>query len=143
MNFFGKSIKEFGVIVGIFALFVYAGCQNDISSSQNAEFGQVVVSSENRALYTSEIKSAKVSVRGYDSSGSTFVKTSGIVSVSGGKADNIAVSEIPLLYVKKDIAKIRCPPKKESLPAYPDPSYPEPGTISMRSQCQSFPLWFG
>lgn len=96
MNFFGKSIKEFGVIVGIFALFVYAGCQNDISSSQNAEFGQVVVSSENRALYTSEIKSAKVSVRGYDSSGSTFVKTSGIVSVSGGKADNIAVSEIPL-----------------------------------------------
>lgn len=54
------------------------------------------VSQSGRAVYTSGIKTAVVTVKGYDTKGSSFTKTSACVSVSDGKASGITVNEIPV-----------------------------------------------
>ncbi|MBR0494823.1 MAG: Beta-galactosidase C-terminal domain [Treponema sp.] len=54
------------------------------------------VSQSGRAVYTTGIKTAVVTVKGYDTKGSSFTKTSACVSVSDGKASGITVNEIPV-----------------------------------------------
>lgn len=71
------------------------------ATSVSASYGSLSVtladvSQSGRAVYTSGIKTAVVTVKGYDTKGSSFTKTSACVSVSDGKASGITVNEIPV-----------------------------------------------
>lgn len=102
------NVKKIFVVPAIsvlmFAGVLLASCTDEVSENAPAsvEYGTLSVSASaiessasGRAIYSSEIKSAIVTVRGYDSNGSAFSKTSGTVEVSGGTASGIKVSEIP------------------------------------------------
>ncbi|WP_294429647.1 alpha-amylase family glycosyl hydrolase [uncultured Treponema sp.] len=94
----------------VFAGAVFTSCDSGVDSeSRNSayygELGSISVtfsSDSGRAIYAGGIKSAVVTVKGFDSKGNAFEKSSAKVSVSGGKAgasensDRITVSEIPV-----------------------------------------------
>lgn len=100
MKSFAK--KCFFAVSAFFVLFI-VGCNNfieDKSDFHSAEYGSVSVSllkeEPSRSVFVDEIKSALVTVCGYDASGEKFERSSGVVRVSGGKGSNIEVNTIPV-----------------------------------------------
>ena len=99
-------------VIPLISAFIFAGvvttsCKtaddsdSGSAASVSASYGSLSVSladvaQSERAVYTSGIKSAVVTVKGYDGKGSAFTKQSARVSVSGGKASGITVNEIPV-----------------------------------------------
>lgn len=80
--------------------FIICGCSNDLSKSEKffgteSLYGSVTVSNIERAVYASEIKSAVVTVSGYDASGKSFSLSSGSVPVSLGKG-KASVNKVPV-----------------------------------------------
>ncbi len=99
-----KSLfKNIVLAFGVFCLFVTFGCKDSIDGL-SGEFGSLRVcvselsseSSSSRAVFADDIKSAVVTVSGFDSEGSVFEKSSGTVSVSGGKGSGILIEDIPV-----------------------------------------------
>lgn len=97
-----KTLFRKGLLLALASVFIFISCSNDISKSDNSasslETGSISVNftkDESRALPISDIKSAKIEVRGYGKNG-TFTKESAVVSISDGRANNITVSEIPV-----------------------------------------------
>ncbi len=100
VKFTGRFFAAFAAIV-----FIY-GCKAEVSDSEKdykGETGSISVSfaegaeaRDSRALMISELKSAKAVVTGFDSKGEKFTKTSGVVALTGGKADSISVTDIPV-----------------------------------------------
>ena len=102
------------ISVCLFAGVIFTSCDSDVAaengtnSSYTGDVGSISVSfssdtDSNRAVYAGEIKTAIVTVKGYDSDGKAFEKSSQKVSVSDGKAgtsedgsDKITISEIPV-----------------------------------------------
>lgn len=100
MKSFAK--KCFFAVSAFFVLFI-VGCNNfieDKSDFHSAEYGSLSVSllkeEPSRSVFVDEIKSAIVTVCGYDASGEKFERSSGVVRVSGGKGSNIEVNTIPV-----------------------------------------------
>lgn len=100
MKSFAKNC--FFAVLAFFVLFI-VGCNNSIEDKSDffsAEYGSVSVSllkeSASRSVFVDEIKSAIVTVCGYDASGKKFERSSGLVNVSGGKGSNIEVNTIPV-----------------------------------------------
>lgn len=98
--FFNRKIVFAAILFG--AIFAF-GCKNSLDSEVqgNLEYGSISVNpsiteNESRAVYIDEIKSAVVTVQGFDSSGNKFERSSGLVNVSGGKGSNIEVNTIPV-----------------------------------------------
>lgn len=97
----------------ILSFFVLFGCSNDVDNSSlilaqlikgntysgpvaNLSVSAEVLDSASRAIYVSDIQSAKAIVEGFDSKGEAFSKESPLVSVSSGKGSGITVSSIPV-----------------------------------------------
>lgn len=97
----------------ILSFFVLFGCSNDVDNSSlilaqlikgntysgpvaNLSVSAEVLDSTSRAIYVSDIQSAKAIVEGFDSKGEAFSKESPLVSVSSGKGSGITVSSIPV-----------------------------------------------
>lgn len=97
----------------ILSFFVLFGCSNDVDNSSlilaqlikgntysgpvaNLSVSAEVLDSASRAIYVSDIQSAKAIVEGFDSKGEAFSKESPLVSVSCGKGSGITVSSIPV-----------------------------------------------
>lgn len=97
----------------ILSFFVLFGCSNDVDNSSlilaqlikgntysgpvaNLSVSAEVLDSTSRAIYVSDIQSAKVIVEGFDYTGKAFSKESPLVSVSSGKGSGITVSSIPV-----------------------------------------------
>ena len=97
----------------ILSFFVLFGCSNDVDNSSlilaqlikgntysgpvvNLSVSAEVLDSTSRAIYVSDIQSAKAIVEGFDYTGKAFSKESPLVSVSSGKGSGITVSSIPV-----------------------------------------------
>ena len=97
----------------ILSFFVLFGCSNDVDNSSlilaqlikgntysgpvaNLSVSAEVLDSASRAIYVSDIQSAKAIVEGFDYTGNAFSKESPLVSVSSGKGSGITVSSIPV-----------------------------------------------
>lgn len=97
----------------VLSFFVLFGCSNDVDNSSlilaqlikgntysgpvaNLSVSAEVLDSASRAIYVSDIQSAKAIVEGFDSKGEAFSKESPLVSVSSGKGSGITVSSIPV-----------------------------------------------
>ena len=97
----------------ILSFFVLFSCSNDVDNSSlllaqlikgntysgpvaNLSVSAEVLDSASRAIYVSDIQSAKVTVDGYDYKGNAFTRESSLVSVSGGKGNGIKVESIPV-----------------------------------------------
>lgn len=97
----------------VLSFFVLFGCSNDVDNSSlilaqlikgntysgpvaNLSVSAEVLDSTSRAIYVSDIQSAKAIVEGFDSKGEAFSKESPLVSVSSGKGSGITVSSIPV-----------------------------------------------
>ena len=97
----------------ILSFFVLFGCSNDVDNSSlilaqlikgntysspvaNLSVSAEVLDSTSRAIYVSDIQSAKAIVEGFDYTGNAFSKESPLVSVSSGKGSGITVSSIPV-----------------------------------------------
>lgn len=97
----------------VLSFFVLFGCSNDVDNSSlilaqlikgntysgpvaNLSVSAEVLDSASRAIYVSDIQSAKAIVEGFDYTGKAFSKKSPLVSVSGGKGSGITVSSIPV-----------------------------------------------
>ena len=97
----------------ILSFFVLFSCSNDVDNSSlllaqlikgntysgpvaNLSVSAEVLDSASRAIYVSDIQSAKVTVDGYDYKGNAFTRESSLVSVSGGKGSGIEVKSIPV-----------------------------------------------
>ena len=97
----------------ILSFFVLFGCSNDVDNSSlilaqlikgntysgpvaNLSVSAEVLDSASRAIYISDIQSAKAIVEGFDYTGKAFSKESPLVSVSSGKGSGITVSSIPV-----------------------------------------------
>ncbi len=97
----------------ILSFFVLFGCSNDVDNSSlilaqlikgntysgpvaNLSVSAEVLDSASRAIYVSDIQSAKAIVEGFDYTGKAFSKESPLVSVSSGKGSGIPVSSIPV-----------------------------------------------
>lgn len=97
----------------ILSFFVLFGCSNDVDNSSlilaqlikgntysgpvaNLSVSAEVLDSASRAIYVSDIQSAKAIVEGFDYTGKAFSKESPLVSVSSGKGSGITVSSIPV-----------------------------------------------
>lgn len=97
----------------ILSFFVLFGCSNDVDNSSlilaqlikgntysgpvaNLSVSAEVLDSTSRAIYVSDIQSAKAIVEGFDYAGKAFSKESPLVSVSSGKGSGITVSSIPV-----------------------------------------------
>lgn len=93
------------------SFFVLFGCSNDVDNSSlflsqlikaqnvSVQTASLVVSTnpgDSRSTYVADIKSVIVTVKGYDSVGTKFEKTSEKVDVSGGAGNSVTVSQIPL-----------------------------------------------
>lgn len=95
--------KIFLLPLTLFVL-LFASCKTDVGqgAEQRGETGSLTVStaavneSASRSLYISDIKSAIVTVRGYGADGAAFEKNSGLVTVTGGSANGITVTDIPV-----------------------------------------------
>ncbi|MBQ5998384.1 MAG: cadherin-like beta sandwich domain-containing protein [Treponema sp.] len=103
LSFLGASLFALG----------FVGCSNELDNSKDLLLLQSAASKSNissssktgsftyesqesRSISVSDIKSAKVTLTGYDSNGNNFSKSSDLVAVSGGKGTNISVSEVPV-----------------------------------------------
>lgn len=97
----------------VLSFFVLFGCSNDVDNSSlilaqlikgnpysgpvaNLSVSAEVLDSASRAIYVSDIQSAKAIVEGFDYTGKAFSKESPLVSVSSGKGSGITVSSIPV-----------------------------------------------
>lgn len=97
----------------VLSFFVLFGCSNDVDNSSlilaqlikgntysgpvaNLSVSAEVLDSASRAIYVSDIQSAKAIVEGFDYTGKAFSKESPLVSVSSGKGSGIIVSSIPV-----------------------------------------------
>lgn len=115
-------LKNIVLVFGVFCLFLTFGCKDSINGFSGEEYGSLRVyasehssgssasgtssdsvsensvseSSSSRAVYTDDIKSAVVTISGFDSKGEKFTKSSGTVSVSGGKGSGIIIEDIPV-----------------------------------------------
>ncbi len=104
-------MKKFLSILGasLFAL-GFVGCSNELENSNNlsalllnnsnssSQTGTFTYESQaSRSISVSDIKSAIVTLTGYDSNGNKFSKSSSAVSVSSGKpSSSITVSDVPV-----------------------------------------------
>ncbi len=94
-------MKNFCRLIAVCAaVFFIFGCKAEVStSSLEVESGSISLSFESdssRALLISELKSAIVTVSGYDSNGQKFEKKSDVVSLANGSAEAVQVEDIPL-----------------------------------------------
>lgn len=115
-------LKNIVLVFGVFCLFLTFGCKDSIDGFSGEEYGSLRVhasklssgisasgtssdsvsenpiseSSSSRAVYTDDIKSAVVTISGFDSKGEKFTKSSGTVNVSGGKGSGILIEDIPV-----------------------------------------------
>lgn len=92
-----KSV--FAVLCALAAFLCFSGCSNDLSRNENfnSKYGTVSVNGANaRAVYVDDIVSAIVTVKGYDSDGNLFERSSNLVKISSGKASGISVTDIPV-----------------------------------------------
>ena len=82
------------------AVFFIFGCKTEVSRSDlEGERGSISLSFEqesSRALFISELKSALVTVSGYDSNGKKFEKQSAVVPLTEGRAASVQVEDIPI-----------------------------------------------
>ena len=97
------SLSVFILLLQSVILFSFVSCkQLSFSTGKEELYGSLEVyagtevSSSAREIYRGGIKSAIVTVSGYDSTGKSFEKSSDLVEVSGGKASEITVKDIPL-----------------------------------------------
>lgn len=114
--------KNIVLVFGVFCLLLTFGCKDSIDGFSGEEYGSLRVyaserssgssasgtssdsvsensvseSSSSRAVYTDDIKSAVVTISGFDSKGEKFTKSSGTVNVSGGKGSGILIEDIPV-----------------------------------------------
>lgn len=104
-------MKKFLSILGasLFAL-GFVGCSNELENSNNlsalllnnsnssSQIGTFTYESQaSRSISVNDIKSAIVTLTGYDSNGNKFSKSSSAVSVSSGKpSSSITVSDVPV-----------------------------------------------
>lgn len=114
--------KNIVLVFGVFCLLLTFGCKDSIDGFSGEEYGSLRVhaselssgisasgtssdsvsenpiseSPSSRAVYTDDIKSAVVTISGFDSKGEKFTKSSGTVNVSGGKGSGILIEDIPV-----------------------------------------------
>lgn len=115
-------LKNIVLVFGVFCLLLTFGCKDSIDGFSGEEYGSLRVhaselssgisasgtssdsvsenpisaSPSSRAVYTDDIKSAVVTISGFDSKGEKFTKSSGTVNVSGGKGSGILIEDIPV-----------------------------------------------
>ncbi len=72
------------------------GCANifDENNSNQSEYGSISVGNESRAIFVDDIKAAKASVYGFDSSGNKFTKS--VTATVKNGAGSFTISEIPV-----------------------------------------------
>lgn len=102
-------MKKLGIGKALLVVFasamIFAACSNSLDdpkdhaiiSAKTVECGSLTVTTgAERAVFSSEIKTAIVTVSGFDSNGAKFTKTSGVVPVSEGKGNGIKINSVPV-----------------------------------------------
>lgn len=90
-----KNKKLFSVFSLFLSAFVFFSCVDLDSEKTDLEYGSISLNAE-RAVYVSELKSARAEVFGFDSNGEKFVISAGPVQISGGKGSFDEIKNIPV-----------------------------------------------
>lgn len=92
-----KNLKMFSAVALFLGVLLISGCSELVPEKNGLEYGSVAINAGSRAVFVDEIKNAKVSVSGFNSSGEKFeTPASEFSSVSGGKGILPVIEKIPV-----------------------------------------------
>ena len=92
-----KNLKIFSAVALYLGVLLISGCSELVSEKNGLEYGSVAINAGSRAVFVDEIKNAKVSVSGFNSSGEKFeTPASEFSSVNGGKGILPVIEKIPV-----------------------------------------------
>ncbi len=92
-----KNLKMFSTVALFLGVLLISGCSELVPEKNGLEYGSVAVNAGSRAVFVDEIKNAKVSVSGFNSSGEKFeTPASEFSSVSDGKGILPVIEKIPV-----------------------------------------------
>lgn len=92
-----KNLKMFSAVALFLGVLLISGCSELVPEKNGLEYGSVAINAGSRAVFVDEIKNAKVSVSGFNSSGEKFeTPASEFSSVSDGKGTLPVIEKIPV-----------------------------------------------
>lgn len=92
-----KNLKMFSAVALFLGVLLISGCSELVPEKNGLEYGSVAINAGSRAVFVDEIKNAKVSVSGFNSSGEKFeTPASEFSSVSDGKGALPVIEKIPV-----------------------------------------------
>lgn len=92
-----KNLKMFSAVALFLGVLLISGCSELVPEKNGLEYGSVAINAGSRAVFVDEIKNAKVSVSGFNSSGEKFeTPASEFSSVSDGKGILPVIEKIPV-----------------------------------------------
>lgn len=92
-----KNLKMFSAVALFLGVLLISGCSELVPEKNGLEYGSVAINAGARAVFVDEIKNAKVSVSGFNSSGEKFeTPASEFSSVSDGKGTLPVIEKIPV-----------------------------------------------
>lgn len=92
-----KNLKMFSAVALFLGVLLISGCSELVPEKNGLEYGSVAINAGTRAVFVDEIKNAKVSVSGFNSSGEKFeMPASEFSSVSDGKGTLPVIEKIPV-----------------------------------------------
>ena len=92
-----KNLKMFSAVALFLGVLLISGCSELVPEKNGLEYGSVAINAGSRAVFVDEIKNAKVSVSGFNSSGEKFeTPASEFSSVSDGKGVLPVIEKIPV-----------------------------------------------
>ncbi len=98
--------KFYGALFAAVVL-VFCGCNPELYVNKNIslQYGSLSVNSQTRAVFTGDIKSAKVEISGFDSTGKEFCKSASTDSVQNGYGIFPSIEQIPV--TKNAVVKVQ------------------------------------
>lgn len=92
-----RNLKMFSAVALFLGVLLISGCSELVPEKNGLEYGSVAINAGARAVFVDEIKNAKVSVSGFNSSGEKFeTPASEFSSVSDGKGTLPVIEKIPV-----------------------------------------------
>lgn len=92
-----KNLKVFSAVALFLGVLLISGCSELVPEKNGLEYGSVAINAGSRAVFVDEIKNAKVSVSGFNSSGEKFeTPASEFSSVNDGKGILPVIEKIPV-----------------------------------------------
>lgn len=92
-----KNLKIFSAVALFLGVLLISGCSELVPEKNGLEYGSVAINAGSRSVFVDEIKNAKVSVSGFNSSGEKFeTPASEFSSVNGGKGILPVIEKIPV-----------------------------------------------